>query len=170
MTAPAPPAVLVAIDPGTKQCAVARYHDGRLEAVYMALPMHTPTYTPDVVVVEKPQLDKRPPIHVIEIAWVGALVARSYRAPIWAYTPTQWKGSTPKPIHHARLWKVLDDAEKAVLPVDTGARIAAAVEKGALDAWRKSGVTYYGQSAGASVHNLLDAVALGAFHLGRLPK
>jgi hypothetical protein len=77
-----------------------------------------------------------------------------------------WKGSEQKPVHHARLLEVLAPAELEVLGGgDTARRILAARQKGALDRWGKPGATYYGAWTG---HNLLDAAALGAYHLGRL--
>jgi hypothetical protein len=66
------------------------------------------------------------------------------------------------------LWDVLTGAEREVLGgADTFRRIAAAVQKGALDRWGKPGASYYGAWTG---HNLLDAAALGAYQLGRLER
>lgn len=120
-----------------------------------------------VVLAEKPQFDRRVSKHVIDLAWTGALVAASFGAPVKAYTPSQWKGSTPKPVHHNRVWQVLTPAERALFPAGTEARIAEACRKGGLDAWRKPGVKYYGEGKGSECHNLLDSAALGLHHLGR---
>lgn len=84
-------------------------------------------------------------------------------------TPGEWKGQEAKPMQHARLWRVLNEREKGHLGAHVTSRaIARAIEKGALDRWRKPGVAYY--PASFKMHNLLDAAALGATYLGRLEK
>lgn len=55
-----------------------------------------------------------------------------------SYTPKQWKGSLPKGVHHKRVLKELTSAERAVL--------------GTLSKQK----------------DVMDAVALGLFHTGRL--
>jgi len=84
-------------------------------------------------------------------------------------TPSAWKGTEPKPQHHARLWEVLTPEERAILGgMATARAIADAVRKGALSRWGKPGASYYPRSF--TTHNLLDAAALGCWHLGRLQK
>lgn len=158
---------LIAVDPGVKACACAEFDDGVLVDVWFQSPGDRYRGTVDDVVAEKPQFDSRVSKHVIDLAWTGALVAASFGAPVTAYTPSEWKGSTPKPIHHHRMWQVLTPEERAVFPADTEARIAEACRKGGLENWRRSGAEYYGKGKGADVHNYLDAVALGLHHLGR---
>jgi hypothetical protein len=91
------------------------------------------------------------------------------------YQPRQWKGSTPKPVHHARMWEALTDAERRVIGgATTASAIWAACERGASDRWRKAGATYYRARELPTVdgtkitHDLLDAVALGLYDLGRM--
>lgn len=169
---------LVAIDPGVERCAIAVFaDDGELLDVGF---VDVPFDCPDVlwsaawsdgivsVVAEKPQFDRRCAKSVIDLAWSGALVAATFArgGPVVTYTPSAWKGALTKPIHHHRTLKALTPAEIGVLPPDTAARVAGACHKGGLDNWRKDGARYYGSWGG---HNVLDAVALGLTHLGRMP-
>jgi hypothetical protein len=160
--------ITAAVDPGTKVCAVALFDDSVLTVTWFeSFEGGPPAIHVDHVVVEKPQFDSRVSKHVIDLAWMGALVAASFGAPVTAYTPSQWKKSVAKPVHHHRIWQVLTPAERAVFPEGTEARIAEACRKGGLDNWRKSGAEYYGRAKGSDVHNYLDACALGLHHLGR---
>lgn len=107
---------------------------------------------------------------LINLAWDGAalayLLAGRLRGDVTERTPAQWKGSEPKPRQHARAWRLLTYAERDVLGGDaTHLAIERATERGALDRWKKPGVTYYPRAFIA--HNLLDAVALGLVTLGR---
>lgn len=167
--------ILIAVDPGVKECACASFSLGVLRELWFQAPgeeTQEPGLIVGLVIAEKPQFDRRVSLHVIDLAWTGALVAASFGAPVKAYTPSQWKGSTSKPVHHHRVWGALTPAERALFPAGTEARIAEACRKGALDAWRKPGAEYYGRAKGvdgigAGVHNLLDSAALGLHHLGR---
>lgn len=166
--------ILLAIDPGWSEPGSARAHfDGeRLVRVdFWSWRRPGVPVTVDQIVIEKPQEDNRTP-HVRDSY---AKLCRAYdyalehhAGPVRRYTPRQWKGSCPKPQHHARLWERLTDAERAVLGgTETRLRIRDACERGALNRWSKPGARYYGSWNG---HNLLDAVALGAFHIGRISK
>lgn len=85
------------------------------------------------------------------------------------YTPNQWKGEIPKPIHHVRIWGRLSPLERRLLGgLATERAIEAAVEKGARNRWGKRGVKYYPDSF--VTHNLLDAVGLNLFHTGRMTR
>jgi hypothetical protein len=172
---------LVAIDPGVDRCAVARFRDSELGEVFYASPgLLDPNVQAEgwlsavagapTVVAEKPQFDRRCARAVIDLAWSGALVAAAFArgGPVTTYTPSEWKGSQPKPQHHSWAYEALTPAERAVLPLGTADHIARACAAGARDNWRKEGARYY-RGAGADVHNLMDAVALGLTHLGRLP-
>lgn len=170
---------IIAIDPGYsklgKGCACALTHDGVLKAVWFARPEthHAVGVYVDTVVLEKPQWDGRDATAqvLIELTYAGALLAGLYAgadgAEVVALTPSAWKGSTPKPVHHGRLWDILTRDEQGILGGDrTGAAIQAAKEKGALNRWARPGVTYYPKAF--ETHNILDAVALNMFHFGRL--
>lgn len=135
-------------------------------------------YTADEVIVERPEYhgarsDSARTQDLIALAWEGAMLAGAYAgrfgAPVCAYGVSEWKGSEAKPCQHARLWKVLDADERAVLGGDaTWRAIDAAREKGALDRWSRSGGDYYPR--GFKWADMLDAAALGATHLGRIRK
>ncbi len=177
---------LIAVDPGVHECACAEFVDGSLTRVeFISAVWGGPgsgrfwpmaTYDVDECVIEIPQHDKRVGVHNSALALHAGLIAGACRCGVYAYTPSNgenpWKGSTPKPVHHRRVWAELSPDERAVFPAGTEARIIKACEKGALDGWRKPGGEYYGKAKGADgigarVHNVLDAVALGMHHLGR---
>jgi hypothetical protein len=64
---------------------------------------------------------------------------------------------------------VLTREEKALLGGDaTRLVIEAAVEKGARERWKKGGSAYY--SKNWTMHNVLDACALGLYYVGRMTK
>jgi hypothetical protein len=174
---------VLSIDPGSagKGNALAYVREGRLAEVwferfdrksYISCPYHF-----NYVVIERPQQDGRSraarPEDLMGLAWEGALLAGAYSclntAALVELTPTEWKGSEPKPQMHARLWKILTPAERLVLGGErTGIAIHKAREKGALDRWSKPGVAYYPRSF--DTHNLLDAAALALVYGGRLAK
>jgi len=173
---------LLAIDPGYaahgKGCACARFFEGRLVAVWYARATDVTLSFARVsrVVWECPELRPRgggaDPATLMRLAVEGAELAGRYAgvhgATITRMTPHDWKGTTPKPMHHARLWSVLDATERAVLGGErTWRAIEAARKKGALSRW-PPGRTFYGASY--TDHNLLDAAALGCVALGRMAK
>jgi hypothetical protein len=170
---------VLAIDPGAETCACVAFVNDRITAAGFALP---PDWVPVpgapcVVVVERMQADERTRHvdvrHVLACQWNGAFCAaylsgRTGAAVQW-YTPTEWKGSEPKPVQHARLWDILDDAERAVLGgPPTLATIQKAVDKGAARRWKIAGADCYPRKF--VTHNLLDAAALGCTHIGRMEK
>lgn len=171
---------IIAIDPGYarggKGCAVAEFLDARLVRVYFARAESAcpPPYRVDVVAWEIPTADARSRAKdanvLIRLAAAGAslagVLAQATGATIEAVTPVQWKGATAKPVQHARMWRSLDAIEHALLGGDaTLTAIRAAQRKGALDRWGKPGGAYY--PASFATHNLLDAVGIGMWRLGR---
>ncbi len=175
----------LAIDPGYARksggCAVALLTGGELERVWFkrAKDFSANAVLWDVshVVVEQPQQDARswgvPPAVLIKLAWEGAalagLIAGSSGARLHCPTVSEWKGGEKKPAHHARLWAVLSEAERAVLGgVATYAVIKAACQKGALCRWKLPSDQLYPSTF--KTHNLLDAAALLMWALGRLTK
>lgn len=186
---------IIAIDPGVHRCACAAYAGGLLvEAWYETAQTFERGEAPapsravcyecgsrgdpprsDVIVIEQPQFDARTRSaqrEVFLLGWHGALLAGSFagrdQCPIVAAEPREWKGSEPKPQHHARLWEELSATERRVLGgARTGELILSARRAGALARWAKPGAYYYGKN---TVHNLLDAAALGAWYAGRLEK
>lgn len=174
----------LAIDPGYGRktggnaCALAR--SGVLVRAWFERPSDARKgYARDLdhVIAEQPQQDGRswdvPPGVLIRLAWDGALLAGLYAgangAKLHDPTVSEWKGSENKVPMHRRLWAVLSPAEREVLGGDKTTRaIIAAVEKGALCRWSKSGAELY--PSGFKTHNLLDAAALLMVALGRLEK
>ena len=176
---------IIAIDPGYAKrgqgCACARFDRGLLTGVWYTRPRELITATRgrtflaasiDVVIVEEMQVRPRgdgyiDPRVLLRLQADGFLLAGLYAGAcgsrVEALTPAQWKGSVPKPVQHASLWRRLSAAETAVLGGDeTWARISAAVERGARERWAHAGVYYYGSWQG---HNVLDAVGLGVSYL-----
>ncbi len=161
--------IVLAIDPGVKACACARFDPAGLTCVeFMTAPWAGHLERPDHVIVERPEQDGRSfsarPKDLMALAWAGAALAYSVGAPVTEYTPSEWKGQVPKPVQHMRLWLRLTAPERALLggPA-TEAVIHAAARKGGLEKWSKPGAAYYPRSF--ITHNLLDAVALGRFHI-----
>lgn len=172
---------LVTIDPGYAAkgpgCAVAVFCCGLLSQTYFARPEKvwiTPLKNVYEVVWECPQVDSRSRVSVpsiVQLAAVGGTLAGMYSgacggATVVPVSPSAWKGSTPKPVHHLRLWRQLRVVEHDLLGgVDTEMAIEAACRKGALDRWGKPGASYYPRTWWT--HNLLDAVGIGLWRLGR---
>ncbi len=177
----------VAIDPGAKACAVAISDGSRylLQWVGMVAPMFASGPHPSDslgalrVIVELPEANGRatPPDDLIAITAAGFFLAGLIAGgPVRAVTPREWKGQTPKPAHHRRLWAALTPAEQGLLGgAPTLAAIASACQRGAKDRWRKPGATYYRASELPTVrgtkitHDILDASALNLYDSGRLP-
>jgi hypothetical protein len=129
-----------------------------------------------MVVVERPEYqgqrsDAARTQDLIALSWAGAgsayFAAGAHGRPVHELTPTQWKGSEPKPPQHLRLWEdCLRESERKLFPPDTGKRIRMAAEKCALKPGRP-GADYYGKGRGSDVHNLLDTTALAMGLVGR---
>jgi hypothetical protein len=168
--------LLYAIDPGNaaakdRVCYVARFDARELLDVKALTWRDIQAWALEpadrrTVAVEKPQQDGRsravPPKVLIDLAWNGALVAAALRpSELVTYTPTEWKGSVSKPVHHLRIWAELSEFERKAFPADTEERIRKGAEATARNAGK---LTAYAFEA----HNLLDAAGLGLFHLGRL--
>lgn len=149
---------LLAIDPG--RCAGwALFREGKLRqaGVTSVDDPHSEAFvalvTPNLVtdfVIEIPQVyrasqSKGDPNDLIKLAvGAGRWIERATLAKLRVHThlPAEWKGQIKKTPHHARVMTVLGEVERMQLP----------------------------RMAEDKRHNMLDAVALGLFQLGRLPK
>jgi hypothetical protein len=177
---------LLAIDSGFPNCAVAIARNRCLYEV-ASVPHGERAFTLGVaafdrVVVEIPQSDGRsvPLDDLLRVAVSGARLAErcvAGRGVVHEYRPREWKGSTPKPPHHARMWNALDDRERELLGgAKTHAAIHGACMRGGTDAWKKPGATYYRAKEFPTVggvkitHDILDAVALALYDLKRISK
>jgi hypothetical protein len=173
--------ILVAIDPGyavrDNGCAVAVIDGGLLVSARFLRPEHASSEDlcvgASLVVWECPQVDARTRVstpHVVRLAAVGGTLAGMYAGACGArcepVAPSTWKGSAPKPVHHARLWESLYESERILLGGQpTWDRIHEARIAGAKERWAKSGAQYYAR--GWTLHNLLDAVGIGMWRIGR---
>jgi len=125
-----------------------------------------------IVVWETPQVDsrsRRSTQSIVKLAAEGGELAGMYAqansALICRVTPSEWKGSVPKPIAHGRMWARLLPHERDLLGGDaTLDAIDVAKRKGALERWAKEGARYYPRTWHA--HNILDAVGIGLYLIG----
>lgn len=157
---------LIAIDPGLRACGVAWFAGDAL--VKAALVLNTEKekrgpeawrsmaacvgrallYTADTLVLEIPQVYRLrfsggDPADLLELAGVdGAVVGVMYEraGKLVGYLPRQWKGQTPKPVHNQRVMAALSTEERETVE----------------------------PCAKHLVHNVVDAIGLGLFHLGRI--
>jgi hypothetical protein len=181
-----PPASLLAIDSGHPECAVAVAEHGVLvhvDTVTREVMRIGGRFAFDCVVVEVPTLrggNTPNPEDLLLIAIAGSRLAGRFAGrygDIREYRPAEWKGSTPKPPHHARMWRALNLAEQTLLGgFKTFTAIEAACLRGAKDRWQKPGAAYYRARELPTVngikitHDILDAAALALYDLRRIKK
>jgi hypothetical protein len=141
------------------------------------------TWSANQVVFEVPQGDGRgvPVDDLLRVAVNGARTAEALccvedRA-VSEARPREWKGSTPKAPCHLRAWQALSDTERALLGgAATAKAIANACNRGAKARWKKHANHHYSNRDLPTVdglkitHDILDAVALGLWYLGRTKK
>lgn len=180
---------LLAIDSGYPECACAVAGHGKLRWVgsveygAMLLPGYKGIDAFDAVIVEIPTVRGTAtpnPEDLILVGVSGARLAERFAAipsGLREVRPAEWKGNTPKPPHHRRMWDALADSEKQLLGgAKTLAAIDAACLRGARDRWSASGATYYRARELPTVngtkitHDVLDASALALYALGRIRK
>lgn len=142
---------LLAIDPGIDVGWALFNNELRLTGCGLGTP--TPCQ-PDEVLIECPRLrpvGERNPNAILTLArTAGEWGGRFWGTGLVRYlTPNEWKGSTPKDISHARIWSKLDDKEKGI-----------------VDAAFKAHPGRAGM-APSKRHNVLDALGLGLFGVGR---
>lgn len=179
--------ITVCIDPGEHKSAAAIFDGPELVGLEW---LHPGVEWPRIdqverAVIEKPRLypGHPRPANILNLAWGGALVVGPFRPQriiynpasrcnvkipkavaraLIVYEPSQWKGNVKKPSHHMRCWRKLSGHERMLFEPITEEKIKEAVCKLA-----KTGkVTGYS----FETHNLLDAMALGLYHLKRTPK
>jgi hypothetical protein len=172
----------ITIDPGYARsgegCAVAFFRDRRLVRVMFARPEEV-TFVGlyfdrcECILWEEPQIDKRTYAatrETVKLAAIGGVLAGMFAGKCGCraqgIAPSQWKGSLRKPQMHSRIWRHLAEDEKDLLGGELTKRaIDEAKRKGALDRWSRPGGAYYPRSW--YTHNLLDAVGIGMWALGR---
>ncbi len=140
--------MLLAIDPGA-DAGWARFSGKSLVGCGLGPPSEGPISR---VLIERPAIypggrQKARPADVIKLAVrageAGGQYARTRLIEPEYIEPHAWKGSVNKEIHHARIWAKLTPAEQAV--VSQAARGVAPSKR----------------------HNILDAVGIGLFGIGR---
>jgi hypothetical protein len=181
--------LVLAIDPGDAKaagniCYAASFIDGCLSCLQgldyagaRAWREHAGA-GPDVLVIEKPQMDgrsrKTPPRVLINLAWNGALVAGELQAvKLEQMTPSEWKGSVNKHPHHMRIWRRLSRVEQEIVGdaarwtrKRSGPLTPSEVYKllyGAAENYARTG-----KSTKHPFYDVLDAVGLGLRYLGRI--
>lgn len=159
--------MLLAIDPDTKLSGVACFtqHKG-LYWVMLCPPFKlSDTWRTPELVIEKPRIypgvpniDANDLIDLSEVVgwWRGKIAHDQYAG----YTPQEWKGQVSKPVHHDRIWQVLTPSERARFPAGTGDKIAKWLT------WPPKKQ----KNIRDPVLELLDACALGMFHLKRVAR
>lgn len=146
--------MLLAIDPGL-DCGWSLFASVRLVACGLGDPRHSSAHRIndiDTVVIEYPCIYPGSPVNpndIIKLALRAGEWGGFYRskAEIRYVLPFQWKGAVPKSVHHERIVFKLKDKELEALK---GAR---------RDATRPVPLS--------KMHNVLDAVGLGLFGVGR---
>lgn len=163
---------LAAVDPGKNGCGVAIFDGGTLIEAHYTCPSRNPfhksehtcggggnyaraRYTArealavmgwvDDLIVEHmfkyPGMDKINVNDLLDVQTVAAMIAASHSGAISVYPP-QWKGNVPKKIMTERIKKLLTPKEQYLLEVGD---------------WPKS-----------LEHNVVDAIGIGLWRLGRL--
>lgn len=162
---------IIGIDPGANKCAFALGDDGTLIACGSGTPQEILHRIPPFArihfaVIEKPRIypeisqkDKNDLIPVAIAAGECGGRLEALGCEVAYVEPKTWKGTFKKPVHHARVWKKMNDAERAIFANAVGYSISAINHKlrDAVDALALTGkATKYSWDA----HNTFDAVGL----------
>lgn len=141
--------MILAIDPGVRNLGWA-IGGSRLRAagnsrvakdldLYAASREHVsalPGYTSIIALesmVHRQRDPRSQPQDLMDVQTVGCLVAGMLlHDSVLLLTPSEWKGSVPKAVHHSRLLAVLDAGERSI--VDAACSLAGANAKEVLDA------------------------------------
>ena len=165
--------MLLAIDPGLDVGWALFLDTGRLLACGLGDPriheLHKASEIRDVIIEHPfvyPRGQTKDPNAIVKLAIGAGEWAGTYRqwAQIEYVLPWQWKGSVPKVIHHERLLAILSTDELEVFKKGTKTYTkmhvsASSVKDGYAPAPRKM--------PASKKHNVLDAIGLGLFFLGR---
>lgn len=174
---------LLAIDPGVAQLATACFKGGALAwCAFVPREVFVVWEWDEVfeLVIERPRItgqtrgkDPNDQLDLTGAAYFAEGAIRARGGPPARYvTPSEWKGMLDKPIHHERVWSVLSALERRAFERDTGhaaADIERKIER-ACDLIAKGVRNKDGspKEYAWKTHNLLDAVGLGLWHLGRV--
>lgn len=161
------PDALVSVDPGKLKCAFAFFDAGRLSAVELETPLLARHFPDDKTIIEKPdRQDSDVPLGDIIDLCIAAGRCDPHGTAEWV-APRAWKGTVKKPITHMRVWRNLTTAERAVVAA-YAKRTPEAIEKKILEACQRLARTGKVTEYSWKLHNVLDAVGIGLWRLGRL--
>lgn len=149
---------VLSFDPATRHVGWAQLEDGRLarcglarEPIEVELVQLSSELRRDLVVVEVPQVYqqrswKGDPNDLIDVAVVAGRIAQEFGdgAEVRLVRPHAWKGSVPKDVMLRRIENRLDDRERSVL--------------------------HAAKAPASLLHNVVDAVGIGLWAIGRLGK
>lgn len=156
---------ICAIDPGTKETGLALFDDGKLKhctlmraksidgMINELANVDWPALFdyPDIVIVEQPTIYPRDGAKksnaLIKVSLIAGAAASAFGCSSWTTVkfvePRTWKGSVPKDIHNKRTLDKLDHGESLVYTM----RMISL--------------------PGGLVHNMVDAIGLGLYEIGR---
>lgn len=154
---------MISVDPGVKISAMAGWFDG----VLVTVGWRPPVSARDLVI-EVPVIRPRRKGDSQDILDLMRVVERwaSKAVNVVEVKPEIWKGQTPKPIHHRRLFEALTPTERAVLADASGRTVEDVrgyITKACQILARTGVVARYSRKD----HNLFDAVGIGLWYLGR---
>jgi len=155
--------MILAIDPGIRSCGWALFGpDKRLLRCGLVQTKSTNRHlgddaatmaaaigfgSPHVILEEmvlRPEDPKSQAEDLLRVQLVGGIVAGRCGGRVTTVHPMRWKGAVPKRIHQSRIRDELSEAERAVLEAGTA------------------------KVRGALKHNVLDAVGIGLWGVGRM--
>jgi hypothetical protein len=157
--------IVVSVDPGIRECGVARFLDGELfQGKNLELRAAIDIMRPqETWIVELPRTyggrgaGKADANDLIAVARVvGSFEGRGWRLGYQINTPTarEWNGGLPKEVTARRVWSLLSSVERARLEITPLAR---------------KRLNSAGKIPESAMH-VTDAAGIGLWHLGRLPR
>jgi len=150
------------VDPGCKKSAVAIGNPAGQLCGISWIPawskgqligeiLHTLTIEKPRIYPGMPNVDANDLLDLAEVVgWLRYALPAVKQTAVY---PQDWKGQISKPIHHDRIWTNMLPEERALFPVGTYEKIQQGLD---------------GKPYKSEVHNLLDAVGLLFFGVGRL--
>lgn len=121
---------VLGVDPGRDHIALASFSGGALTQVVFftrkgaQLPEDLSAFykDPEVLVIEKMQYQgTKTAKDILDVAFTGGEVLGLLTPDYFEHpTPAQWKGSTPKPIHHLRIAEAVPGAREMVAKLPKG--------------------------------------------------
>lgn len=125
------PLIVLAIDPGKRYLGAAATLDGVIRWCGYVSPIETirtvaEALRPSVLVIEKPQQyynSKAARRDITDLTLATGEIKAYVSAPkVVAWEPREWKGQVPKDIHQARIFALMTESERALLPRLKGQR------------------------------------------------